>query len=323
MRDGTNPPDPVPIAIFAFKRLDLLMKTLSSLERCHGFPGGSIHVFSDAARAGEPVEAERVEAVRSYLRVWCARNQATLHEAARNQGLRSAIVGGVSFLLSTYERIIVLEDDIVVSKYFLEFMHVALERFRDSEKVMQVSGYFTPHHCTLPDVGLLHVTACWGWGTWRRAWRYYRDDAKSLLVDISGRSLRKFNVEDTYDYYGSLQENAEGTQNTWSVRWYASVFLKDGLVVFPGQSLTRNIGFGDDGTNCRDGAMAQVFMKQRIMARVPDTSFIDEHLVETKLFRDQLTKFYSWQNLQWSQPSAAKRWSARIRRVYQFVRWWK
>ena len=163
---------PVPIAIFAFNRLDLLQKTLRALERCAGFPGGPLHVFSDAPRDGRATETDAVAKLRGWLRVWCARHCATLHEATENKGLRKSIVSGVTALLEEHDRVIILEDDIVVSPVFLQFMHSALDVFQEREDIFQVSGYFVPHRQKLPAAGLLRVPACWGWATWRRAWRH-------------------------------------------------------------------------------------------------------------------------------------------------------
>lgn len=218
----------VPIAIFAFKRLDLLKKTLAALERSKGFPGGPLHVFSDAPREAVPAEAAQVGALRDWLKPWCARHGAVLHEASGNQGLRRSIISGVSALLKDYERVIVIEDDILVSPGFLPFMHEGLEAFQERDEVMQISGYFVPHRQHLPAAGMLRVPACWGWATWRRAWQHYSDDAAALLSAVRARDVQAFDLNGSYANVEALEKNARGTLNTWFVRWYASVFLRGG-----------------------------------------------------------------------------------------------
>lgn len=308
-----------PIAIFAFNRLDLLRATIKSLEGSEGFPGGPVFVFSDAARSHVSGEEEKVEALRRWLRVWCQRVNATLIEADSNQGLRRSIIGGVSSLLEQYERVIVLEDDIVVSRHFLPFMRQALTTYQNSSDVVQVSGYFIPHRKKVPNTGLLSVPACWGWATWRRAWKHYSDDAAGLLTQIPESDVHRFNIEGTYAYYDALRRNAEGTQNTWAVRWYASVFVRRGLTVYPGKSLTRNIGFEEGGTNCGAGTMARVFNHQKIQGVMPVPATEQLPLGENQRLRQVLADFYRWQQLQWSRPTVQEVWAARWARMKRMI----
>jgi hypothetical protein len=310
------------IAVFAFKRLDLLRKTLRSLEEAEGFPGGPLFVFSDAARSDVEGENQQVAELRKWLRNWCQVHNACLIEADANKGLRRSIVEGVSLLLRQYERIIVLEDDIIVSRCFLKFMWQALTTFGDNSDIYQVSGYFVPHRRRCPDIGLLGVPGCWGWGTWRRAWEHYNDNAVELLSRIPESEAHQFNIEGTYAYYEALRRNAEGVQNTWAVRWYASVFLRAGLVVYPGSSLTRNIGFEAGATNCDAGAMAPVFNKQQIhhSMSILEQAQASIGIVEDKRLREVLADFYRWQQQQWSKPSRWEVWAGRWRRLTQMVR---
>ena len=305
----------VPIAIFAFSRLDLLKKTLNALERCEGFPGGPIHVFSDAAREERTAEATAVSQLRAWLRPWCARHGATLHEAAINKGLRVSIVSGVTALLEEHERVIVLEDDIVVSPAFLRFMHEALEAFHDRNDVFQVSGYFVPHDKKLPPVGMLRVPACWGWATWRRAWQHYSDDATVLLTEVIRRDVRAFDINDSYTNLEALEKNAHGSLNTWFVRWYASVFLKNGLTIYPCRSLARNIGFGGGGTNCGSSAMDRVFLRQRIDSGPVANNWDSMQTAENPHYLAALEEFYRWQNGQWGKPTRRQVWRARAMRL--------
>jgi hypothetical protein len=304
-----------PIAIFAFKRLDLLQQTLGVLERCREFSQSPIHLFSDGARENQPGEADAVAKLRSWLRPWCIRRGATLHSAEVNKGLRSSIISGVTAVLEKHDRVIVMEDDLIVSPRFLAFMNEALEGCRDRADIFQVSGYNIPHRNRLSAVGLLRVPACWGWATWRRAWACYSDDAAALLSEVRRRDVRAFNINGSYHYLESLERNAAGTQNTWMVRWYASVFLRAGLTVYPGQSLTRNIGFDGDGTNCGAGTTSRTFMRQRI---APDFPRVDWHglgTVESPSFAATLEEFYHWQMHEWTKPTLRQRLRARCKRL--------
>ncbi|MFO1000108.1 MAG: hypothetical protein U0936_07215 [Planctomycetaceae bacterium] len=310
----------VPIAIFAFRRLDLLKKTLTALQRSDGYPGGPVFVFSDAARSDVEGEGEQVADLRSWLAKWCLEQNAHLIQAKVNLGLRRSIVDGVTQLLQDYDRIIVIEDDIVVSRSFLKFMHQSLEAFHANERVFQISGYMVPHRGQLTDSGFLSVPGCWGWATWRRAWDYYNDDAVVLRQRLERLDLHRFDIDGTYGYWESLKLNAEGKQNTWMVRWYASMFLESALVGYPGRSLTRNIGFAEPGTNCGPGTMGQVFESQAISDALPLWPSPDHEVIESAAFRSVLSEFYRWQQHRWSAPSFRQVWAGRFKRVLKYIR---
>lgn len=301
--------DLAPIAIFAFSRIDLLARTLDALEMCEGFRQSPIHIFSDAARENRTGEVAAVQAVRAKAYEWARRNGAKVHEAPTNQGLRRSITRGVKEILEEYGRAIVLEDDIVVSKAFLRFSNDALKAYENRDDIVQVSGYFVPHKRRLPDIGLLRVPACWGWATWKRAWQYYRDDAHTLLAEIASTDVEEFDIKGSYQYLNALKRNVSGELDTWLVRWYASVYLRGGLTVYPSRSLTRNIGFVRGGTNSGPGRMAKTFNSQPVRRQMPRLDWNSIGGSENPEFAAALEDFYRWQLRQWTRPT----WSERAR----------
>jgi hypothetical protein len=305
-----------PVVVFAFRRLACLSKTLAALEKCEGFSGTQVTIFSDGPRLGRDEEAAAVSRVREYLRSWTSRHGATLVEADENLGLRNSVVSGVSRVLKDQDRVIVLEDDIVVSPAFLTFMNQALEVCGERCDVYQISGYFIPVENRLEGVGLLRVPGCWGWGTWRRAWNCYENDAVALAARIQDpEDVKRFDIDGTYPYHESLCANAEGSADTWMVRWYASVFLRGGLTLYPAQSLTRNIGFEEDGTHCGPGMVGRVFQRQKIAARAPKVELDSLGDRESEILLSEMRRFYKWQSVQWGRPAAADVWRARFKRL--------
>ncbi len=299
------------IAIFAFKRLAPLQRALLSLGDSGRFVDSPLYVFSDAPREDVPGEAVEVAAVRRWLRDWSMMHGARMHEAATHRGLRASIISGVTGVLDRHDRIIVLEDDLIVSRALLPFMNDALEAYRERDDIMQVSGYFVPHEKTLAPIGLLRTPGSWGWATWKRAWNHYNDDAQALLAAVRARNANAFDMNGSYGYLGALQRNAEGTLNTWAVRWYASIFLRGGMAVYPAESLTRNIGFGEEATNCAPTPVDSTYMNQRIARQVPaiDWETVGNH--ESAEYAQALESFYRWQQGEWAKPTWRERAQAR------------
>ena len=211
-----------------------------------------LYIFADGPRPGSE---EAVAAVRQVIaRPWKF-GRVTVVERRENRGLAANVIDGVTSLLERYDRVIVLEDDLVVAPYFLRFMNDALELYRDEPRVGHIQACDFTGDRSLPDIFLIKFTGSWGWGTWRRAWRYFNPDGAALLrvFEQDKRLSRTFDFNGKYRFTRMLRRQVEGKNNSWAIRWNASLFLNDILSLNVGRSLVRNIGFDGSGTNCGGG----------------------------------------------------------------------
>lgn len=238
-----------PIAVFAYSRPNHLSRTLLSLVRCHGFDPSLVTVFVDGPKSSN--ESAIVENVANVATAILG-PQANIRCSSANQGLSKAITSGVSSILSQFDRVIVIEDDLELSPLFLTFMNQALELYKLEESVMQISGYMfdVPEFECKSEALFLPFTSTWGWATWRRAWKFYDSESKGWEEMHSNRRLRhQFNLEGSYPYYLMMRRQMAGLIDSWGIRWYWSVFRKGGLVLFPPLSLVRNSGQDGSGTH--------------------------------------------------------------------------
>jgi hypothetical protein len=259
-----------PIALFVYNRPLHTAQTLKALGQNRGIERSALHVFADGPRhIATTMDLSAIEATRRLCRSFPAAKAVILHESPVNKGLAASITEGISRILDTCDRVIVLEDDLITSPGFLEYMNSALCLYQEVPQVMEIAGYIYP----VATLGLRHptlfynVNSCWGWGTWRRAWQHYCGDAEELKRRVDGlrghRSFRwRFNGGQDDKFYEQLRANAEGRLNTWAVRWHTSMFLRAGLCLHPRKSLVRNIGFDGYGTNCGNDPL---LAKDRVM----------------------------------------------------------
>jgi hypothetical protein len=148
------------------------------------------------------------------------------------------------------DRVIVLEDDLELSPFFLRYMNEALEMYASDSKVAAVHGYVSSVGSELPETFFLHEPGCWGWGTWKRAWDLFEPDGAKLLKMIEEKSLQsRFDWGGAYPHTQLLRDQVLGRNNSWAIRWYATLFLEGKLSLHPGRSLVRNIGFDGSGTH--------------------------------------------------------------------------
>lgn len=238
-----------PVAVFTYNRLIHTRQTIEALRENELAAESELFVFSDGPRSN--ADRNKVLEVREYLKTVTGFRCVTLIERERNLGLAQSIITGVSEIVSKYGRIIVLEDDMVTSLHFLQFMNDALEFYEHEERVVSIHGYVIPTKHVLPETFFLKGADCWGWGTWQRGWDLFEPDAAKLLTDLwKRRLLKRFNYNTGNHFTRMLKDQIAGKNDSWAIRWYASSLLQDRLTLYPGRSLVRNIGTDSSGTHC-------------------------------------------------------------------------
>lgn len=246
---STYPGGLSPIALFVYNRPWHTQQTVDALLKNGLARESDLFVFSDAPK--RPEAADAVQRVRDYLQTIEGFRSVQMILRPRNFGLSKSIITGTTDLLNQYGRVIVLEDDLVTSPYFLTYMNDALDKYAQDERVISIHGYAYPTERSLPNLFFLRGADCWGWATWKRGWQLFNADGKCLLDELRRRKLTKlFDFDNTYPYTQMLEDQTFGKNDSWAVRWYASAFLAGKLTLYPGQSLVHNIGNDDSGTHC-------------------------------------------------------------------------
>lgn len=238
-----------PIALFAYNRPQHLQQTVDALQRNHLAIESELYVFSDGAQNSS--DLEKVEKIRNYLKTVDGFARITIAEQTKNLGLANSIISGVTEIVNRFGRIIVLEDDMVTSPYFLRYMNEALELYECEESVISIHGYVYPVKAKLPETFFLKGADCWGWATWKRGWDLFETDGRKLLNGLNSHNLkRRFDFNGTYEYTRMLRAQISGQNDSWAVRWYASALINERLTLYPGRSLVQNIGTDESGTHC-------------------------------------------------------------------------
>lgn len=236
-----------PIALFVYNRPWHTEKTVESLQKNDLAAESDLFIFSDAPKTHEVFE--KVEEVREFIHNLTGFKSVTIFERKNNLGLASSIIDGVTSLCREYGRVIVLEDDLITSPFFLRFMNDALDLYADTPEVMHISGCLYPIDNMSGETFFFRVPLCWGWATWHCSWRLFRKD-NDVMLRFDSKMRREFSFNSTYHYWQQLESNNKGLIDTWFVYWYASLFLNNGLALYPSRSLVLNIGFDGTGVHC-------------------------------------------------------------------------
>ncbi|WP_421334960.1 hypothetical protein [Aeromonas veronii] len=239
-----------PVVLFVFARPDHTKKTVDALlanpEACNT----DLIVYADAARSEKDVAA--VEAVREIFSNLRGFKSVTIHLREKNYGLAKNIMEGVTQVTEMYGRAIILEDDIVTSPAFLNYMNAALDKYENIEEVWHISGWNYPikSNENLPETFFWRTMNCWGWATWADRWQHFKKNPDELVNSWSSDDVKRFNLDGTHDFWAQVVANHEGNLNTWAIFWYATIFVHQGLCLNPTRSFVANIGNDGSGENC-------------------------------------------------------------------------
>ncbi|MEM9827542.1 MAG: glycosyltransferase family 2 protein [Planctomycetota bacterium] len=239
-----------PILFIAFNRPDLTQRTFDTIRQAKP---DRLFVAMDAPRDGHVGEAERTRQTRAITEDVDWDCEVTRLYADTNLGCGRRISSAITRVLEEYESAIILEDDCLPDPSFFSFCSLLLDHYQNDERVMSISGdnfqgdrqfgngsyYFSkyPH--------------CWGWATWRRAWRHF-DLAMTAWPEFrdSGGLETFCHTEVEYDFWRHTYDVTHAGQiDTWDTQWTLSSWLQNGLTALPNKNLVSNIGFRGDGTH--------------------------------------------------------------------------
>ena len=252
-----------PVLLFTYNRLSHTQRCVEALLKNHLSSESELFIYSDAAK--DIAQQESVKEVRNFIHTIQGFKAITIIERDKNWGLAKNIIDGVTTQVNRYGKVIVLEDDLVVAPFFLQFMNEALETYKYEPKIGHIQACDFTQDPSLPDTFLIKFTGSWGWATWDRAWKHFNPNGKELLQEMQKRQLtHAFDMNGKYGFTRMLRRQIEGKNNSWAIRWNASLFLKDILSLNVGRSLVQNEGFDGSGTNCGGGGLyaSNLYMQQ-------------------------------------------------------------
>ena len=236
------------IAIFAYKRPAHLKNLLQSLTENAGIENLDVFVFIDGPKTR--FEDKIIEDVRLIAMNFSVQLNPKIEVSNINLGLANSIRTNVTKLFEDYETLIILEDDLIISKSFLSFMLNGLQVFANETKIAAISGYSYPISDRSGGGYILPGGDCWGWATWKDRWERvdWNPDTLQSALQNSGRT-EIFNLGGAYDYSGMLVDARLHLIDSWAIYWHASMFLLGKYTYYPTKTLVLNTGMDQSGTH--------------------------------------------------------------------------
>lgn len=243
-----------PVVLFVYNRLDHTRQTIRALQQNTLAAETELYIYSDGPKNKEA--SQKVQRLRDYIKTVEGFKKVMIVERDRNFGLASSIIDGVTRVIKQYGKVIVLEDDLVTSRYFLKYMNEGLCVFGKNPKVCSITGFsFSSDFMQFPDdykedIYLNIRPMSWSWATWLSRWEDVDWDVKDFQTFIrDGVQVKAFNKGGT-DLTRMLKNQMKGKVNSWYIRWTYHAFKKRTLTVYPRVSHVNNIGHDASGEHC-------------------------------------------------------------------------
>jgi hypothetical protein len=245
-----------PIVLFVYNRPLLTKTALEHLMANELAADSTLYIYADGPKENASLEQiNNIEETRKIIKQkqWCGKVH--IVENNKNKGLAQSVITGVTRIVEEYGTVIVLEDDLLISPTFLRFMNDALERYKDEEKVFQISGFNFPiKQFQNPDsFFFMPLISSWGWATWHRAWQQFDAQAKGYEALKTDKLLRhQFDLNSAYPYSEMLISQMEHKNiDSWAIRWFWTLFRNNKLTLFPETTFVSNIGYGENATHTK------------------------------------------------------------------------
>ena len=293
-----------PIALFVYNRPRHTEQTLLALSNNALANESDLFIFCDGPKPNcTPKQSADISAVLEVAKKkqWC--KNVTLIQSEKNKGLANSIIAGVTDLLNKYGKVIVLEDDLVTSQWFLKYMNEALDYYWDRKSVFSIGGCRPPlDKMRIPDdyeydvfVGLRSYS--WGWATWKDRWgqvNWTMDYMDSFLKHPE--QVKAFNRAGE-DMTRLLKMQYDGRIDSWAMRFGFAHFYQHAVAILPCISYVDNIGFDGSGTHC--GNYSSVTYSKDILLAKENCLFLDVLYEDRRIINAFYSSFYPGRRPLW------------------------
>jgi len=240
-----------PVVLFVYNRPYHTKKTIDCLLRNKYALESDLLIYSDASKNEK--EFALVDSVRKYIKTIKGFKKIEIIERESNYGLANNIISGVSDVIKIYKKVIVLEDDLITSPFFLLYMNEVLNKYENNDKIFSVTGFsfkeqlleFKKEYKYSVFFNIRPMS--WSWGTWYNRWENIKWDLKEEYNELKiNKKKRMLLNRGGTDLFYMLESQMNKVVDSWYVRWSYNAIMSRKYTVYPVTSYVLN--HGHDGT---------------------------------------------------------------------------
>lgn len=250
----------IPILFVIFKRRDI---TLETFEQIRHLKPAKLYIAGDGARKGIMGEENEVIDTRKAVLEsidWDCEVETLFQNI--NLGCGMGVYTAINWFFEKEEEGVILEDDCIAHPTFFHYVEELLDRYKADERIGMIAG---TNPIAQVDIHTSYCfsryAACWGWATWRRAWRNMRIEMNFLQTSkkniLNNRGLyAKENKRWNYQLLMIKKKRV----SAWDWQWYFSLAAQNQLCIFPSVNLISNIGNDNAATHT---SRASIYLERK------------------------------------------------------------
>ena len=250
--------DIAPIALFVYNRPEHTKRTVEALRNNDLASESEIIIFADGPKENATLDQiSRINEVREYVATISGFKSIQLRFAEKNIGCANSIIRGVTEVVNKYGKVIVVEDDIISTRFFLRYFNQGLNFYENDKRIFSIGS--TCNKISIPhsykyDVFLSCRSVSWGWATWKDRWDHANWDIDNydIIKHPTKRKIKQF-TKGGEDMYEMLLMQLNGEIDAWDIRWDYCIRQNNGYTVIPTRSLSYNCGQDGSGVHCSAG----------------------------------------------------------------------
>ena len=236
-----------PVLFLVFNRLDTTKRVFEAIRKAKP---PRLYVVADGPRENIDGDADKCRQVREIVTAvdW----NCEVSTLFRDMNLGSAVGIGkaISWFFENVNEGIIIEDDCLPRESFFRFCEELLDKYRDDERIMTLSGTNSAEiweRCGASYFFSSYGTT-WGWATWRRAWKHF-DFNMNYLEKLIKCNLFHQLFPNKKEYRRKLRVSY---LPDWDYKWHFAMVINSGLTIIPHKNLITNIGAGEDATHTKN-----------------------------------------------------------------------
>jgi len=248
-----------PLLFLVFNRMGTTKKVFEEIKKAKP---KKIYIAADGPRNKK--EKKKTDSVRRYILNginWDCQVKKLFRN--KNLGLKKATITAIDWFFKNEEKGIILEDDDIPSQSFFRFCYELLEKYKNDKKIMSITGSNPLGIFNIDEDYLFSkYSYCWGWASWKRAWKKNDPDLKKYIELKKKKDLKKYypNFLERIMRQKKAKDVIENKINSWAIPWSFSHQLNNSLAIVPRISLVKNIGFSEESTHTKKNYWDQKFL---------------------------------------------------------------
>jgi hypothetical protein len=234
-----------PIVLFTYNRPLHTQQVLNSLAENAEAKDSVLYVFCDGAKKNATEEGlKKINEVKEIVKKENRFKKIIVTINELNKGLANSIIDGVTTVINSHGKVIVLEDDLILSPFFLSYMNDSLDRYKNNSTVGQIGACnFFACGKNYPDYFFVPLPDCLGWATWKDRWEAFNPNVDELRIELMNNEnkIAVFNAYGAQDFMEMLDQQKQGKVNSWAIRWQAVCVLNGWLTLYPNPAMSNHI----------------------------------------------------------------------------------